>query len=540
MRRCALIIELSIRLTRLTRLIRPTDRPTDRPTNRPCCILFLFILFFENAKYIKCYFNTNRILYRPPSKMSHHANFAQARPPSSYVKSRTSRGKNRRSIRSLGRIESIANRESSEESSTSDSSNSSSSSSNESSFYQKKKAKRPSEAQTSIATKELGAYGVRMNKQIGKGSYGTIYLATFQKSLIVVKLTLFRRTPQVIDSVTKLKVLLHRNLCNLSKRKRSPRLRREQNEQQFFTEDYAFRSHADPELMYHIMEYLPGQDLLAYFKACRNITFETVMKIFCSLLQAMQFFHSAGVLFNDLKLENVIVCPKTKRVSLIDYIDSSTGCRRLECDVGSDEDEDAVVSTFADKYNDVRSKAEDVFRVALTMLDAIALLTGLFEESDYETDYPASVVKDGITRDGYPTATILREVTKCTAALKQTFSLSSKVHTSLTDTLLAMLAKRPEQRPSIRSVLRTPPFDICLKRTPYTMKRMVTRRRDDKRMVRRLRRHILLSKKRLRASKTHEKPSAAPHHAPAADFFRDIISRLTPFQTAPKNKYKKL
>ena len=51
-------------------------------------------------------------------------------------------------------------------------------------------AKRPNKTQMANAVKELKKYNVHIVKQIGKGGYGVVYLATYNKTSIVVKMSL--------------------------------------------------------------------------------------------------------------------------------------------------------------------------------------------------------------------------------------------------------------------------------------------------------------------------------------------------------------
>lgn len=395
-----------------------------------------------------------------------------ARPPSAYSKT----SKNRKSVI-------MSNPMVSNVSFNSDNSNS------ESSFDSMESAKRPNNKQIANATKELKQYKVEIVKQIGKGGYGVVYLAKYKKSSIVVKMSLYRRTESIIPRITEMKKLFQAQLELLSRQKRNKTLKKEKNEQQFFTEDYAFRSLEDDTVMFHIMEYLHGDDMFHFFKKNRKkITYDELMKIFCSFLHAVQFFHGAGILFNDMKLENVIVNNEKRRVSLIDYLDSSIGCKHLECSKPRD---GSAIHTFEDIYNDKRSLAEDVWRIGITMLDALSILLNLTHQ-----DYPANIIKDSITETEYPTEIIEDLVHSIVDSLKNRYSLEDNVSVGMKRMLVSMLHRDPQKRPSVSKILHTTPFDVCLKNKMFTLKKMLKSRRNDKKMVRRLRKKILSAKKK--------------------------------------------
>ena len=221
-----------------------------------------------------------------------------------------------------------------------------------------------------------------------------------------------KHTKNILKYTPKIHKLLLSNLQRRSDRKSNAQLKKEQNEQQFFTEDHVLRSKQHPDLIYHIMEFLPGKDMQVFLEdnARKEATDETrlkyddLMKMFCSLLHAMNFFHEAGMIFDDLKLENVLVDPKYKRVVIIDYIDSSTGCSQLKC---HNDEESHIVNTFVERHADTPSIAEDIWRIAITILDAIHLLT-----TGSMSNMPANDIQDMITRESYPINEIREIVVK--------------------------------------------------------------------------------------------------------------------------------
>lgn len=338
----------------------------------------------------------------------------------------------------------------------------------------------PTSDQLEMALEELQSHNVTDLENIGEGAFGFVYKGKYEGSVAVVKVSLYKHTKNILKQTPKIQKRLLSNLQRRSSRKSNPDLRQQKNEQQFFTEDHVIHSKKHPELIYHIMEYLPGKDLQEYFEEQANIaedgkdkkdplTYTDLMKIFCSLLHAMKFFHEAGIVFNDLKLENVFVDRKYKRVTIIDYIDSSIDCSKLKC---NDREDAHIVKTFVDRHTDIPSIAEDIWRIALTILDGIHLLT-----TGEMADMPANDIQELITLHTYPMDDIATIVNNEMNALRSKFNLDEAAIDELRETLLDMLEENPAKRPDINELLHQPPFDVCLKDKNYLMPKMLQSRR---------------------------------------------------------------
>ena len=344
----------------------------------------------------------------------------------------------------------------------------------------------PSPKQLQMAMDELQSHNISELKQIGEGAFGYVFKGKFQGSYAVIKVSLHEHTKNILKYTPKIQQLLLSNLQRRTERKSNAQLRFEKNEQQFFTEDHVLRSEQHPELVYHIMEFLPGKDLQVFLEdnakkdANDNtrLTYTDLMKIFCSLLHAMKFFHEAGMIFDDLKLENVLVDPKYKRVVIIDYIDSSTGCSKLKCQ--SDEDSH-IVNTFVERHADTPSIAEDIWRIALTILDAIHLLT-----TGSMSNMPANDIQDMITRDAYPLNEIRNIVNNEIHAMQAMFHLTDSLCKEFSETLLDMLDENPSHRPSVDELFEYSPFNTCIQQRQYLMPKMLKSRRLAKQIARRL------------------------------------------------------
>jgi serine/threonine protein kinase len=72
---------------------------------------------------------------------------------------------------------------------------------------------------------------------------------------------------------------------------------------------------------YLVFEYVPGLDLYEYMakKNFQPIQEDTVRNIIKQLLRALRFSHKNGIAHMDIKLENIILIEKKKKVKLIDF-----------------------------------------------------------------------------------------------------------------------------------------------------------------------------------------------------------------------------
>lgn len=239
-----------------------------------------------------------------------------------------------------------------------------------------------------------------------------------------------------------------------------------------------------PKLTFHVMEQIPGVDLKVYFKAfgrtlhgrprssdpvIRDVSFASVQRTLCSLVNSVRFLQHARVVFNDLKLENVMVDPSYPDVVLIDYIDSNHTCSRLRCPKLRDY---RVIRTYEDEYNKEPSFAEDVWRMGLMMMDALMLL---FKDT-FPGNYPSEQVKDAYDDhpSRYPSRLIERLVDTCIGIVEEHYgtslaghppNMSNRQYSTFKDhmrrwrfTLLQMMDKNPSRRPVATELLTRPQY----------------------------------------------------------------------------------
>ena len=241
----------------------------------------------------------------------------------------------------------------------------------------------------------------------------------------------------------------------------------------------------------------------------------------------MKFFHEAGMIFDDLKLENVLVDPKYKRVVIIDYIDSSTGCSKLKCQ--SDEDSH-IVNTFVERHADTPSIAEDIWRIALTILDTIHLLT-----TGSMSNMPANDIQDMITRDAYPLNEIRNIVNNEIHAMQAMFHLKDSLCKEFSKTLLDMLDENPSHRPTVDELFKYSPFNTCIQQHQYLMPKMLKSRRLAKQIARHLGEEMGEQIVHVQPSVVREPPSASTKASKKKPLKKRKTVRSTPQKQKERN-----
>ena len=124
--------------------------------------------------------------------------------------------------------------------------------------------------------------------ELGNGGSGTVYLAekiqTNQRYAIKIISTEEKNAIKLLDRETQtLKRLKHPNIVK------------------FFESGYDNRN----ELVYLVLEYLKGRDILDYFDS--GVELKTKAKLFNQILDAISYAHSKDVIHRDIKPENIRV-----------------------------------------------------------------------------------------------------------------------------------------------------------------------------------------------------------------------------------------
>ena len=133
---------------------------------------------------------------------------------------------------------------------------------------------------------------------LGKGSFATVRLAIHKSTGEKVAIKSYEKaTPQVLRNVrNEIKVLEYLDHPNIVKLLNA---RQENNS------------------VHLIMEYVTGSSLENYIKT-RNIDQVEAAKIFKQILNAVNYYHMAGVVHRDLKLTNILI-DTARKIKIIDF-----------------------------------------------------------------------------------------------------------------------------------------------------------------------------------------------------------------------------
>ena len=128
-------------------------------------------------------------------------------------------------------------------------------------------------------------------KCIGKGSYGKVLLARHTATQEVVALKILKKNH-----------ILRRNQIQHTKTERKVL---ERMDHPFIVQlRYAFQS---PKKLYMATEYCPGGEIFYHLQKAGRFNERTVCFYTACCVQALQFLHENGVIYRDLKPENVLI-----------------------------------------------------------------------------------------------------------------------------------------------------------------------------------------------------------------------------------------
>ena len=360
--------------------------------------------------------------------------------------------------------------------------------------------KMPSARQKGRGVECLKRMGFEDLEEIAKGGYGYVYRANYnlqhnphnplssvsshmppgkEKCTVAVKLVLTSCHTNLATNASHMRESFNRVLTHNRQevtREHDKTTHTLSPDTQYFVDDYVFTIPTFPELTCHVMEYLPGVDLFKYFQMfgerlhryrtrtnegnnednhnhVDDPSYKALMQVFCDIVRAVDFFHRAKVVFNDLKLENAIYT-KTSGVVFIDYIDSNRNCKPLSCP----ETSRTIIRTYEDNYNMISSFAEDIWRLGLMIMDAIILL-----DSKGHTYYPSEEIVDMMESNphNYPSDGIHRLIDKCMNILNISYDTDQLPNDELNKfkyTLEKMMHMVPEERPSTENLFNDPMF----------------------------------------------------------------------------------
>lgn len=142
---------------------------------------------------------------------------------------------------------------------------------------------------------QIGNY--RIIKEIGKGTFGKVYLAehVLLNCQVVLKCGLID-DPNIVREIYYHKQLRHRNVVKLY-------------------EVIKTESH-----LWMAMEYCCGNELYYYIYEKRKLNYHVCQRLFYQIADAMRYVHSLNLAHRDLKLENILMSDKKRTiVKLTDF-----------------------------------------------------------------------------------------------------------------------------------------------------------------------------------------------------------------------------
>lgn len=148
--------------------------------------------------------------------------------------------------------------------------------------------------------------GYRIEREIGRGSFGTVYLAKHETTGLVKAIKILLPWAAGDDA------LKHR-------------LRREAKLAGHLTSEHALRidacEQAEDGSVYLVMEYLEGREMTEVLRAEGKIAPERVVHIAAQVLEALDEAHRLGIIHRDLKPQNLFRCNRADGSDFIKVFD---------------------------------------------------------------------------------------------------------------------------------------------------------------------------------------------------------------------------
>lgn len=355
--------------------------------------------------------------------------------------------------------------------------------------------KRPTRDEANAVCKALHKKGFETIKFLARGSYGYVYKMGYRTRreqrkprIVAVKVMYANQNKDLSERVK----IFHKAFDKEIRRRISQHQRHKEDidvDTAYFTEDLVYPSvpltldvgGRTKKYTLHFMELLSGIDLFEYLHAHgAELTLKDLMTIFCRLLHAIHFFHSAGLLFNDLKLENLMIDPTTFHVTCIDFYDSDSQCTHTHC---NERPRPHIIFTFMDPFHKA-GLHEDVWRIGITILDILQIVSSCRAKKrgrrHHKESFPGDVIKEECGKSRYPIANIRVIVRRiCQKAVDvyrndQSYGRSaSTLFSHIRTSLLHMLDEHVSSRPSVEKLLHSQPWRICtnLKHPPSHQRR---------------------------------------------------------------------
>jgi hypothetical protein len=141
-------------------------------------------------------------------------------------------------------------------------------------------------------SKRITLADFNIEKLVGKGSFGKVFLVTGKKSNEFYAMKALKKDVVLQDDDVEC-TMLERDVCKLG------------NRNPFLTKLYC--TFQNEEFLFFLMEFLNGGDLMFHIVDSKKFTEDRARFYAAEILSGLQFLHSQGIIYRDLKLDNVLL-----------------------------------------------------------------------------------------------------------------------------------------------------------------------------------------------------------------------------------------